>query len=41
MVVCDELLVDIEIDKVVLEVVVLYDGVVGKIFKEEGDIVFS
>lgn len=38
---CDELLVDIEIDKVVLEVVVFSDGVVVKIIKDEGDIVES
>lgn len=37
----DELLVDIETDKVVLEVVAPHDGVVGKILKEEGDTVLS
>ena len=37
----DELLVDIETDKVVLEVVAPHDGVVGKIMKEEGDTVLS
>lgn len=37
----DELLVDIETDKVVLEVVAPHDGVVGKILKQEGDTVVS
>ena len=37
----DELLVDIETDKVVLEVVAPHDGVVGKILKGEGDTVLS
>ncbi|MAR93120.1 MAG: 2-oxoglutarate dehydrogenase complex dihydrolipoyllysine-residue succinyltransferase [Pseudomonadota bacterium] len=37
----DELLVDIETDKVVLEVVAPHDGVVGKVVKEEGDTVLS
>lgn len=37
----DELLVDIETDKVVLEVVAPHDGVVGKVLKEEGDTVLS
>ncbi|MCC4308504.1 MAG: 2-oxoglutarate dehydrogenase complex dihydrolipoyllysine-residue succinyltransferase [Alcanivorax sp.] len=37
----DELLVDIETDKVVLEVVAPSDGVVGKILKDEGDTVES
>ncbi|AUM11263.1 2-oxoglutarate dehydrogenase complex dihydrolipoyllysine-residue succinyltransferase [Ketobacter alkanivorans] len=37
----DELLVDIETDKVVLEVVAPHDGVVGKILKNEGDTVLS
>ncbi len=37
----DELLVDIETDKVVLEVVAPHDGVVGKIIKEEGETVLS
>lgn len=37
----DELLVDIETDKVVLEVVAQTDGKLSKIIKEEGDIVLS
>lgn len=37
----DELLVDIETDKVVLEVVAPSDGVMGKILKDEGDTVES
>ncbi len=37
----DELIVDIETDKVVLEVVALSDGVVKEILKEEGDTVLS
>jgi 2-oxoglutarate dehydrogenase E2 component (dihydrolipoamide succinyltransferase) len=37
----DELLVDIETDKVVLEVVAAADGVLGKILKGEGDTVES
>lgn len=37
----DELLVDIETDKVVLEVVAQADGVVGDILKQEGDTVLS
>lgn len=37
----DELLVDIETDKVVLEVVAPADGVIEKILKEEGDTVQS
>ena len=37
----DELLVDIETDKVVLEVVAPSDGVVAKIIKDEGDTVES
>lgn len=37
----DELLVDIETDKVVLEVVAAADGVLGKILKAEGDTVES
>jgi len=37
----DELLVDIETDKVVLEVVAPHDGVVGKILKGEGETVLS
>jgi 2-oxoglutarate dehydrogenase E2 component (dihydrolipoamide succinyltransferase) len=37
----DELLVDIETDKVVLEVVAATDGVVGKILKDEGETVES
>jgi 2-oxoglutarate dehydrogenase E2 component (dihydrolipoamide succinyltransferase) len=35
----DELIVDIETDKVVLEVVAPKDGVIGKIIKQEGDTV--
>lgn len=38
---CDELIVDIEIDKVVLEVVVFVDGVIEEVLKGEGDIVES
>ena len=37
----DELLVDIETDKVVLEVVAPAAGVLAEIFKAEGDIVLS
>ena len=37
----DELLVDIETDKVVLEVVAPADGVIGEVKKEEGDTVLS
>lgn len=37
----DELLVDIETDKVVLEVVAPHDGVLEKVLKEEGDTVLS
>ncbi|MDF1762565.1 MAG: 2-oxoglutarate dehydrogenase complex dihydrolipoyllysine-residue succinyltransferase [Oleibacter sp.] len=37
----DELIVDIETDKVVLEVVAPADGVIGKVLKEEGDVVLS
>lgn len=37
----DELIVDIETDKVVLEVLAEADGVVGKIIKNEGDTVLS
>ncbi len=37
----DELLVDIETDKVVLEVVAPADGKLSEIFKEEGDVVLS
>ncbi|MGB1221689.1 MAG: biotin/lipoyl-containing protein, partial [Alcanivoracaceae bacterium] len=37
----DELLVDIETDKVVLEVVAPSDGVMGKVLKGEGDTVES
>ena len=37
----DELIVDIETDKVVLEVVAPQDGVVSEIIKAEGDIVLS
>ncbi|PCJ90756.1 MAG: dihydrolipoyllysine-residue succinyltransferase [Porticoccaceae bacterium] len=37
----DELLVDIETDKVVLEVVAPVDGVLKEVFKAEGDIVLS
>lgn len=37
----DELIVDIETDKVVLEVVAPADGVLAEILKEEGDIVLS
>ncbi len=40
-VVRDELLVDIETDKVVLEVVAPADGVLQEVFKEEGDVVLS
>lgn len=38
---CDELIVDIEIDKVVIEVFVEVDGVLVEIIKNEGDIVLS
>lgn len=37
----DELIVDIETDKVVLEVVAPADGVISQIFKNEGDTVLS
>lgn len=37
----DELIVDIETDKVVLEVVALSDGTVKEIYKQEGDTVLS
>jgi 2-oxoglutarate dehydrogenase E2 component (dihydrolipoamide succinyltransferase) len=37
----DELIVDIETDKVVLEVVAPNDGVIEKVFKNEGDTVLS
>lgn len=37
----DELIVDIETDKVVLEIVAPADGVVGEIIKGEGDVVLS
>ncbi len=37
----DDLLVDIETDKVVLEVVALADGQLTEILKQEGDIVES
>ena len=37
----DDLLVDIETDKVVLEVVAPADGVLSEVFKKEGDIVLS
>ena len=37
----DEVIVDIETDKVVLEVVAPVDGVVGKIVKDEGEVVLS
>ena len=37
----DELIVDIETDKVVLEVVAPADGVIEAILKQEGDIVLS
>ncbi|CAM3313440.1 2-oxoglutarate dehydrogenase E2 component [Pseudomonas gessardii] len=37
----DELIVDIETDKVVLEVLATADGVVGEIIKNEGDTVLS
>lgn len=37
----DELIVDIETDKVVLEVVAPADGVISKVFKNEGDTVLS
>lgn len=37
----DELLVDIETDKVVLEVVAPHDGVLAKVLKNEGDTVLS
>ena len=37
----DELIVDIETDKVVLEVVASADGVLKEIFKGEGEIVLS
>lgn len=40
-VVRDELIVDIETDKVVLEVVAPADGVIGKVLKNEGDTVLS
>ncbi|WP_323156251.1 biotin/lipoyl-containing protein, partial [Pseudomonas oryzihabitans] len=37
----DELLVDIETDKVVLEVVAPVDGVLAEVLKNEGDTVLS
>src|SRR5690606_41972530 len=37
----DELIVDIETDKVVLEVVAPNDGVIEKVLKEEGETVLS
>jgi len=37
----DELIVDIETDKVVLEVVAPADGVISKVLKKEGDTVLS
>jgi 2-oxoglutarate dehydrogenase E2 component (dihydrolipoamide succinyltransferase) len=37
----DELIVDIETDKVVLEVVAPDDGVIGSILKQEGDVILS
>ena len=37
----DELIVDIETDKVVLEVVATQDGVISEVLKKEGDIVQS
>ncbi|PIQ40666.1 MAG: dihydrolipoamide succinyltransferase, partial [Thalassolituus sp. CG17_big_fil_post_rev_8_21_14_2_50_53_8] len=37
----DELLVDIETDKVVLEVVAPADGTLKNVLKEEGDVVLS
>ena len=37
----DELIVDIETDKVVLEVVATQDGVISEVLKQEGDIVLS
>ncbi|MFN3586589.1 MAG: biotin/lipoyl-containing protein, partial [Moraxellaceae bacterium] len=37
----DELIVDIETDKVVLEVVAPDDGVISKVLKQEGDTVLS
>ena len=37
----DELIVDIETDKVVMEVLAEADGVVGEILKNEGDTVLS
>ena len=37
----DELIVDIETDKVVLEIVAPDDGVVESIIKQEGDIILS
>lgn len=38
-VVCDEVLVEIEIDKVVLEVLVLVDGILDVVLEDEGIIV--
>lgn len=35
-VVCDEVLVEIEIDKVVLEVLVLADGILDVVLEDEG-----
>lgn len=35
-VVCDEVLVEIEIDKVVLEVLVLVDGILDVVLEDEG-----
>ena len=37
----DELIVDIETDKTVLEVVAAEDGVLTEVMKQEGDIVSS
>ena len=37
----DELIVDIETDKTVLEVVAAEDGVLTEVMKQEGDIVLS
>lgn len=37
----DELIVDIETDKTVLEVVAAADGVLTEVMKQEGDIVLS
>ena len=37
----DELIVDIETDKTVLEVVAAADGVLTEVMKQEGDVVLS